>query len=129
MSRRVVSRRALLAGGAVNALAALAGCENVALPDRAVTTPTAALVGRTNGSGGSDPLIAAGGGPPAPSVPAPTATPLPTPTPTATATPEPPTPEPEPTVPPILNGDPWWHDAVQTPDGARLGVVTAVGLN
>jgi hypothetical protein len=61
----------------------------------------------------------------------PTAPPTPTdlPAPTATPEPDPPTPEPEPTLPPVLNGDPWWHNAVQTPDGAWLGVVTAVGLN
>jgi hypothetical protein len=117
----------VLAGGVVTALAALAGCSNDAmLRATTTTTPTAALLGHTGGSSGSEvPLSDAGSSPDAPT---PVAA-APPPTPTNTPEPDPPTPEPEPTLPPVLNGDPWWHKAVQTPDGAWMGVVTAVGLN
>lgn len=66
-------------------------------------------------------------------VASPTATLEPTGTPTAppaTPTPEPAPEEPtEPEQPAVLNGDPYWHQAIVTPDGAYMGVVTATGLN
>ncbi len=66
--------------------------------------------------------------------PMPTNTPVPAPIETAAAPPTviPPTDTPVPTeVPPALtlNGDPDWADAIQTTDGALMGVVTAVELN
>jgi lipoprotein-anchoring transpeptidase ErfK/SrfK len=84
--------------------------------------------------------------PPTPTPPVyPTVTPVlwtPTPEPTATAEPtETPTPEPTPTEEvieeptaeiveePVLDGDPGWYDAIQTPDGAYIGVVESVALN
>ena len=82
--------------------------------------------------------------PPAPTATS-TATASPTPepptsTPESTATPVPPTPTPEPTATPtptetpeddgaVLNGDPAWHDAIQTYDGAWMGIVQATELN
>lgn len=71
--------------------------------------------------------------PPSPT-PEPTPTPLPpTPTPKPTATPEP-TETPSPTEIPagdaaILDGDPAWHDAIHTWDGAWMGIVQATELN
>jgi lipoprotein-anchoring transpeptidase ErfK/SrfK len=73
----------------------------------------------------------------------PTETPIPptsTPEPTLTPTPEPPPPTatPAPAAPTptdaadttvILNGDPAWHNAIHTTDGAYMGVVTAQELN
>ncbi|MEI2616512.1 MAG: L,D-transpeptidase family protein [Thermomicrobiales bacterium] len=58
-------------------------------------------------------------------------------TPAATATPAPPMPTAEPTASPetqedsgeILDGDPAWHDAIHTLDGAWMGVVQATELN
>ncbi len=62
---------------------------------------------------------------------APEATPTPTPAP-ATPTPVPATPAPTPTPPSGVGGpteDVRWDLAIQTPDGARLGVVAAGSLN
>ena len=125
MSRRVWTRRAVLAAGVATAAGMLTGCRNDVGLKRNASPTIAGQLGHTASNGGSDMPLSAAASPAAPQ-PTPTAPP---PEPTATAGPVPATPEADPGPPPVLNGDPWWHSAVQTPDGAWLGVVTAVGLN